>query len=28
VIGDYLYDKTTQPEWEKTDNWQEEFALD
>ena len=28
VIGDYLYDKTTQPEWEKTDNWQEEFVLD
>ena len=28
VIGDYLYEKTVQPVWEKTDNWQEEFVLD
>ncbi|MCC6725122.1 MAG: hypothetical protein IT258_11475, partial [Saprospiraceae bacterium] len=28
VVGDYLFAKTDQPEWTKTDNWQEEFALD
>jgi len=28
VIEDYLFTKTEQPKWEKTDNWQEEFALD
>lgn len=28
VIGDYLFTKTEQPEWDKKDNWQEEFKLD
>ncbi len=28
VINAYLFIKTEQPEWTKTDNWQEEFALD
>lgn len=28
VIGDYLFAKTEQPEWDKKDNWQEEFKLD
>jgi len=28
VIGNYLYDKSAQPAWTKTDKWQEEFALD
>jgi carbamoyltransferase len=28
VIGDYLFAKTDQPEWEKTENWKEEFKLD
>lgn len=28
VVGDYLFAKTDQPEWTKTDNWQEEFVLD
>ncbi len=28
VVGDYLFTKTEQPEWKKTDNWQEEFVLD
>ncbi len=28
VIGDYLYSKTEQPTWTKTDKWQEEFVLD
>ncbi|MEM6316947.1 MAG: carbamoyltransferase [Bacteroidota bacterium] len=28
VIGNYLYDKSAQPEWAKTDDWQMEFALD
>ncbi len=28
VIGNYLFEKTAQPEWDKKDNWQEEFKLD
>ena len=28
VVGDYLFKKTEQPEWTKTDNWKEEFVLD
>ncbi len=28
VVGDYLFAKTDQPEWDKKDNWQEEFKLD
>ncbi|MCB0494684.1 MAG: carbamoyltransferase [Cyclobacteriaceae bacterium] len=28
VINNYVFDKKTQPEWEDTDNWQEEFVLD
>ncbi|RYD69092.1 MAG: hypothetical protein EOP53_27745, partial [Sphingobacteriales bacterium] len=28
VLGDFIFAKTEQPEWEKTDNWQQEFALD
>ncbi len=28
VIGDYLFEKTAQPDWDKKDNWQEEFVLD
>lgn len=28
VIGNHLFDKKQQPEWEKKDNWQEEFGLD
>ena len=28
VAGDYLFTKTDQPEWDKKDNWQEEFKLD
>lgn len=28
VMGDYLFVKTEQPEWESTDNWKEEFKLD
>jgi carbamoyltransferase len=28
VIGDYLFDKKDQPQWENTDNWKEEFKLD
>ena len=28
VIGNYLFAKTEQPEWDKKDNWQEEFKLD
>lgn len=28
VVGDYLFEKTTQPGWDKKDNWQEEFLLD
>ncbi|MCB0518008.1 MAG: carbamoyltransferase [Lewinellaceae bacterium] len=28
VVGDYLFEKTEQPAWDKKDNWQEEFTLD
>ncbi|HHM20494.1 MAG TPA: hypothetical protein ENJ20_00595 [Bacteroidetes bacterium] len=28
VIGNYLFTKTEQPQWDKKDNWQEEFKLD
>lgn len=28
AVGNYLFAKTEQPEWENTDNWKEEFALD
>ncbi|MGR3811525.1 carbamoyltransferase family protein [Jiulongibacter sp. NS-SX5] len=28
VVGDYLFDKTKQPEWLEKDNWKEEFVLD
>lgn len=28
VIGDYLFEKKEQPDWDNKDNWQEEFILD
>lgn len=28
VIGNLLFNKTDQPEWQNTDNWQQEFVLD
>ena len=28
IVGNYLFTKTEQPEWDKKDNWQEEFKLD
>jgi carbamoyltransferase len=28
AVGNYLFAKTEQPEWTKTDNWKEEFVLD
>ena len=28
VIGNYLFKKSDQPEWDKKDKWQEEFVLD
>ncbi len=28
VMGNYLYKKTDQPEWQEKSNWQEEFKLD
>lgn len=28
VVGNYLFDKRQQPEWQDTDNWKEEFVLD
>ncbi len=28
VIGNFLFAKTDQPDWEEKDNWQEEFTLD
>ncbi|MFK7950634.1 MAG: carbamoyltransferase [Saprospiraceae bacterium] len=28
VINNYLFQKTNQPEWDKKDNWKEEFVLD
>ncbi|RYY09536.1 MAG: hypothetical protein EOO04_38250, partial [Chitinophagaceae bacterium] len=28
VVGNYVFDKKKQPEWQEKDNWQEEFVLD
>ncbi len=28
VVGDYLFEKKAQPQWEEQDNWQETFVLD
>ena len=28
VIGNHVFTKTDQPEWQSTDNWKEEFVLD
>lgn len=28
IVGNYLFTKIEQPEWDKKDNWQEEFKLD
>ncbi len=28
VMGNYLFDKKEQPDWNKADNWKEEFKLD
>ncbi len=28
IMGDFIFDKKEQPEWDKKDNWQEEFKLD
>jgi carbamoyltransferase len=28
VVGDFLFDKRQQPEWQDTDNWKEAFTLD
>jgi carbamoyltransferase len=28
VVGNYVFDKRRQPEWQEKDNWQEEFVLD
>lgn len=28
VVGNYLFEKKQQPEWQKTDDWKEEFVLD
>jgi carbamoyltransferase len=28
IVGNYLFKKTEQPEWVKSDNWKEEFVLD
>jgi carbamoyltransferase len=28
VVGNFLFDKRQQPEWQEKDNWQEEFVLD
>lgn len=28
VVGNYLFDKKTQPEWTEKDGWKEEFVLD
>jgi len=28
VVGNYVFDKRTQPEWQEKDNWKEEFTLD
>jgi carbamoyltransferase len=28
VIGNYLFTKTKQPNWQEKENWKEEFKLD
>ena len=28
VVGNYIFDKRKQPEWQEKDNWKEEFVLD
>jgi carbamoyltransferase len=28
VVGNYVFDKKSQPEWQEKDNWKEEFTLD
>jgi carbamoyltransferase len=28
VVNNYLFSKSDQPEWQKIDNWKEEFVLD
>jgi len=28
VVGNFLFSKKDQPEWQGTDNWKEEFVLD
>lgn len=28
VVGNYVFDKKQQPEWQEKDNWKEEFVLD
>ncbi len=28
VVGNFLFEKTKQPEWQEKDNWQKEFVLD
>ena len=28
AVGNYLFEKTQQPEWQEKDNWKEEFTLD
>jgi carbamoyltransferase len=28
VVGNYLFDKRQQPQWQEKDNWKEEFVLD
>ena len=28
VIGDYIFSKQEQPDWEQNDNWKKEFILD
>ena len=28
VVGNYVFDKKRQPEWQEKDNWKEEFVLD
>ncbi|HRE68771.1 MAG TPA: carbamoyltransferase [Cyclobacteriaceae bacterium] len=28
VLGNYIFEKTEQPEWQEKDNWKEEFTLD
>ena len=28
VVGNYVFDKRQQPEWQEKDNWKEEFVLD